>query len=383
MRHKKAGKCLRKVPFHGKEEAGNLMDKREGTGGMKMSELFFGVLKILEKSSADGALSDQAASLLRRLTGFVEGGSFTKSKTDQFILENFRLSSAEMTGKWNALHPDRKKLDSTFRGQVSVLSHYLYSMFSTAPDELLEGFLNNEKGVVRRMSEFLDASALEEFHIADRFPAVTQSGFLPAYTTDSGYDMKDCIKEIQLLKSLECSTIQKMLEKIDMDRLVYVMQTIREPLVTDIRVKIAGKKKKVKTARVNHGKLEFCKVYGMVKAKQPEPAPDRKVLHQDSGVAASGPEETPYHPESGRTLRDILMQRSKDRMTEEETVRWLEMTEAQRNEEKKRLVRLLMVFTEEGLRRQLKRYSPLTVQEVLDRDYPAELEKAACLFKKA
>ena len=64
-----------------------------------------------------------------------------------------------------------------------------------------------------------------------------------------------------------------------------------------------------------------------------------------------------------------------------ETVRWLEMTEAQRNEEKKRLVRLLMVFTEEGLRRQLKRYSPLTVQEVLDRDYPAELEKAACLFK--
>lgn len=90
---------------------------------MKMSELFFGVLKILEKSSADGALSDQAASLLRRLTDFVEGGSFTKSKTDQFILENFRLSSAEMTGKWNALHPDRKKLDSTFRGQVSVLNN--------------------------------------------------------------------------------------------------------------------------------------------------------------------------------------------------------------------------------------------------------------------
>ena len=79
MRHKKAGKCLRKVPFHGKEEAGNLMDKREGTGGMKMSELFFGVLKILEKSSADGALSDQAASLLRRLTGFPGTGICTES----------------------------------------------------------------------------------------------------------------------------------------------------------------------------------------------------------------------------------------------------------------------------------------------------------------
>ena len=347
-----------------------------------MSRSFFGVLKNLEQSSADGVLPNQADSLLGRLISFVEGGSFTKSETDRFILENFRLSSAELTGKWNDQHFDRQKEDSTFRGQMSVLSHYLCSLFSVTPDELMEAFLSNREGVLKRIANLLDAFDLGDFNLADRFPVLTQGGFLPAYTTDSSYDMKDCMKEIQLLKSLDRSVIQKMLEDIDMDKLVYVMQTIREPLVTDMQVEIAGKKKKVKTARVNFGKLEFCRAYGMVKARPPRSVSNMEASLQDSGVLPSKPEEVPYNLEISRILSDILTKRSKERITEEEAIRWSGMTEEQRDEEKKKLARFLLAFTEEGFRRLLKRYHPLAVQEVLAGDYPAEQGKTAYQFRK-
>lgn len=348
-----------------------------------MSRSFFTVLKMLEKSSADGKLPDKEDALLRRLIRFVEGGSFTKSETDKFILENFRLSSAEMTGKWNDLHFDRQKEDGTFRGQISVLGHYVGSLFSVTADELLEAFLSGRSGVLNRTEALLEAFTYGDFDLSGRFSAVIQGGFLSAYETDAVYEMKDCSREIQFLKSFDRSTIQKRLEKVDMDKLVYVMQTIRRPLVTDMRVEMTGKKKKVKTARVNLEKLEFCNIFSKMKAGQPECAADMERPLPDAGTAAFGVEKLPYRLKSGRTLSDMLTQRSKDRMTDEEAARWWGMTEAQREEEKKRLVKLLMVFTEEGFQKQLKRYSPLTVQEVLDGDYPQNREEQPAHRKKA
>lgn len=346
-----------------------------------MPRSFLSVLKNLERSSADGVLPKKADALLRRLIGFVEGGSFTKSETDKFILENFRLSSAEMTKKWNDLHFDRQKEDSTFRGQVSLLGHYLSSLFSVTPDELSEAFLISEAGVLKRMAGLLDAFALGDFDLTERFPAIARGGFLPAYTTDSAYDMKDCSREIQLLKSLDRSVVEEMLSEIDMDKLVYVMQTIREPLVKDMQAEIAGKKKKVRTASVNCGKLEFCRAYGMAKAVQPKPSANREVSAQDLGVSACRTEEVPYNLEFSRALSDILTKRSEERLTGEEAVRWSGMTEAQRDEEKRRLVRFLLAFTKEGFQHLLKRYHPLVVQEVLNGDYPAE-QGAVYQFRK-
>ena len=69
---------------------------------------------------------------------------------------------------------------------------------------------------------------------------------MPADETSSVYSVDECLAEIQLLKSLDIKVVDEMVRAVDMDKLVYVLQTIREPLVSDVYVKREGKKSKVR-----------------------------------------------------------------------------------------------------------------------------------------
>lgn len=342
--------------------------------GLGMAYTFFKVLAFLEKQDLEQKLADSAGRLLRRLVVSMEEGYCSSSGTDRFIMGNFRLRSGDMAAKWNRLHPDREKKPETMRGQVSLLSRYLCTLFSVTPDELGEAFINNETGRLGYISGILYALEMEAAGIREKYALVAAGGFFPPGVAASAYDIRECTKEIQLLGRLDRDTVLSMAGGADADKLAYVWQSLMEPLVTDIYVKPEDRVRKVRTASVNRRKLELCRALA-------EAAP--KDSHGVSGYGKEKQEEgIPYQMSFDRRLSDILREREGDRMTVEETAAWLGMSEGERDAYRRRLANFLYVFTEEGFRRQLAHYNPIVLREVLDGDYRQADGKAGHRFRR-
>lgn len=252
---------------------------------MVMGSSFLKTLLVLEKevlkdnSNMLGG-SDSAKNVLKRLICFVEQGQFTESSVEQFILQNFRMSAIDMTKKWNRIHFDKPKSSNTFRGQISSLNSYLVSLFGFSADELNAAIVNEDEMVLRRLVDIMDAIELGDFNLTTRFPFIAQ-GYLPSNETVSEYSVTECVAEIQLLKTLDKSVIDELVQSVDIDKLVYVLQTIREPLISDVYLKREGKKSKVKTVSLNKKKLDFCKAFNLVKPKVLKPVNEIEV---SSGV---------------------------------------------------------------------------------------------------
>lgn len=121
---------------------------------------FFKMLKTIEELSSEEVLSKDKDLILRKLIAFVESGVCTDSQIEKFIMKNFRLSSVKITEEWNKIHFDREKNTNTFRGQVSLCSRYLSSLFGVSPDGLFEAFLGEGVDILRRISDILDAYSI-------------------------------------------------------------------------------------------------------------------------------------------------------------------------------------------------------------------------------
>ena len=199
-----------------------------------MASTFFKTLKFLEETDSAGGLSKESSSVLRPLVAFIEGGCCAGSKVEKFIMENFRLSNSEMLEKWNRVNSGKVKTEETLRSQISLVSRYLLSLFGITPDELNSAFINGDVKKLDRISDILEAFEIEDSDLSASFPIIFQYNLLPNDSTDSVYEMGDCSKEIQLLKSLDRKAIESLVSEVDMDKLIYVLQTIRDPLVRDI-----------------------------------------------------------------------------------------------------------------------------------------------------
>lgn len=283
-----------------------------------MSISFLKTLSVLEaeflqSGAGSSALSPASNRVLKRLIHFVEQGCFTDSLVEHFILLNFRFSANDMTKKWNRIHFEKKKSCNTFRSQLSSVNSYLVSLFSLSADELNAVFVNEDKKVLRELEDIMDAIELGDFNVASRFPFVSQ-GYLPADETSSDYSVEECFAEIQLLKSLDIKVIDEMVRTVDMDKLVYVLQTIREPLVSDVYVKREGRKSKVKTALINKKKLSFCKAFHLIKSKKLKPTDGVEISESSSarGVykevekIVEVPEQIPYEFSITKELFTIM-----------------------------------------------------------------------------
>lgn len=250
-----------------------------------MSSTFLKALRVLEKEMLKDnsnmiGISYGTKNVLKRLICFVEQGQFTESSVEQFILQNFRMSAIDMTKKWNRIHFDKPKSSNTFRGQISSLNSYLVSLFGISTDELNAAFINEDSKVLKRLMDIIEAIELGDFNLATRFPLLTQ-GYLGCDETTSEYAVAECVAEIQLLKTLDKSVIDELVQSVDIDKLVYVLQSIREPLISDVYLKREGKKSKVKTVSLNKKKLDFCKAFNLVKPKVLKPVNEIEV---SSGV---------------------------------------------------------------------------------------------------
>lgn len=253
-----------------------------------MVNTFFKTLVFLEEDwypKSDKKSNKSACSLLKRLVKFVELGSVVDSDIEKFILKNFRLSSADITNKWNEINYDRVKSKDTIRGQVSVLNRYFCSLFDITADALSEAFIVENTEVLTRLSDILVAFDIGDFNIAERFPIFQK--YLPDDSTESVYTVEECTKEIHFLKTLDKSVIESMLAEINQDKLIYVLQSIRQPLLNNYYKKSEDKKSKQKLCSVNQEKVAFYKAFSIIKPKQLKPVESIEASVQSiSGVAS-------------------------------------------------------------------------------------------------
>ncbi|MCM1193716.1 MAG: hypothetical protein NC123_15395 [Butyrivibrio sp.] len=318
-----------------------------------MARNFFMTLRQLEKDREDGRLPAGAGAVLKQLITFVESGFCTTSQAERFVLANFRLGGSEMACRWNRMYPESRKKPETFRGQISLVSRYLCSLFGVSPDGLETAFNGNDSQTLGYIADILEMYPKGGENLAEGCQLLIRGGFLDAgAVTSSVYGADECTEEVRLLKSLDHDTVQAMLDKVDRDKLIYVLQSLREPLVSDMYVKQQDKKRKVKTPSVNKAKLEFSKALASVGLKEPKAV---------SGAAKREPADLrlPGMPQSFREILaaglgiyeeqpEAYKQRQRDKSTE-----------GSRQECR----RVLELFTEEGFRACLRKLNKADLAE--------------------
>lgn len=278
-----------------------------------MTSTFFKTLVFLEETliqDAEKKSRKMALPVLNRLIAFVESGVVVDSEIEKFILKNFRLTSTEITKKWNEINYDRVKSKDTIRGQVSVLNRYFSSLFDITADALNEAFVTDNADVLMRLSDILTAFDIGDFNIAERFPILQR--YLPDDSTASVYTVEECAKEVNFLKTLDKSIIEGMLAELDKDKLIYVLQSIREPLLTNYYKKSEDTTSKQKLCCINQRKVEFYKAFSVVKPKQLRPvdnieAPKREESGVEPDVAELPPEEAVVLEETPEGTQSALL----------------------------------------------------------------------------
>ena len=253
-------------------------------GSGEMAEAFLSVLKNCYNMAASAdkkRYSEEAINTIRNLDAFIVSGVLSKSKVDQFIMENYKMSISEMTRKYNQTHTIEKK-ESTFRGQYSILGSYVSSVFHLTPDELNEVFANGNADSLRGITDMIHAFGVGTINLSKRFPYLSDDLGLDT-ETENVYDIRDCQKEIQFLKTVDIQNIRRFSTGIDTDKLSFVLGVLSEPLVEDRYISQTDCKKKVKRAFINHDKLELCKLFHVTQEVSLKPVKKLEVSGASSG----------------------------------------------------------------------------------------------------
>ena len=244
-----------------------------------MGRTFFRILSNLERDFSidfEKKYLPEKRETLKRLIKFVESGFISESSVDKFICANFRISADEMTEKWNSIRDNKKKVASTFRGQVSVLSSKLFNFFKVDENSLGKIFYLEEiSDEYTLIEKFLNVYLLDTYTTAERF-SYSLIDFLNDYTYEKEYDIADCTNEIALMRLLDKYNLQALFESCDKDKLAYVFARLRAPLLmqTDPIVMMYNQGGNGKVPRnkysieMNTDKVEFYNKYLQVKPKK-------------------------------------------------------------------------------------------------------------------
>lgn len=333
---------------------------------------FISDLKYVESAVRRGEVSERGGYVFRRLTGFIESGSFTKSKNMKFLCRYWSSSYGELGRIW-ASQGYREKSQETFRVQMSNLGKMLRSLFPTFSRELFVSgtVLEKDEADFAAIETAVDAlqgcmGLPEEVFIAE---AVRYAGDA---CCDGEVSVGECRGTVEKLKPLMQSEVLKYLGGLDICQLKFIFSVLRRPLFG------------VRATACDTEKLELMKMFGAVgtAAADAETAAEAVKRDKPAKVLVEAAEKTPYNLSFSKSLSDILTQRGNDRLTDEETREWLAMPEAEKDKYRRRLANFLSVFTEEGFRRQMAHYNPLALGEVLDGGYPVKEGEERYQFRK-
>lgn len=312
-----------------------------------MAGTIFSVLRGLER----GQFKPDVSVALESLVSFIESGVCSGSKVDKFIMQNFRLSATKLTELWNKRYSQSKSA-STFRGQISLLSGYIFSIFGCTAQELNDAFAVGDMEMLRSISDIIGVFPYGSMDLADAF--IGQE-LLPAGSLGGNYNIADCQQELCLLRSLNKKGIQSMVGSVDSGKLSYLLGVLSQPLVTDVYVKYEGKKKKVRTARVNRDKVQFLKALSSQTTHLPAPAaemPGNCPGCSNASVPAQTLDAVPPAPYSlGLSVQMLALLKSEMKKYEALPEDMKRAVMADSNEKsRKNAARLLRLVTADGFR---------------------------------
>lgn len=329
-----------------------------------MGETIFSVLRGLEHTR----LSPYSSGVFRTIISFVENGACSGSKVDKFIMENFRLSPTKLTELWNKRFNGNKSAN-TFRGQISQLSSYICSIFDCTAQELNDAFVVGDVDILRGISDIIGVFPYGSLDLTDAFIGY---GLLPVDSLEGNYSIADCQQELHLLQSLDRRVIQSKIARADAGKLSYVLGVLSQPLVTDIYVKTEGKKKRLKTARVNRDKVQFLKALLLQTPhlSMPEAEVHKNILGcPDAPVPAETSNTVPSAPYSlglSGQLMAILQSEAMKYEALPEDIK--EKLQAQSDKEsQKKAMGFLRLFTADVFKKQLKNMNPYDLYMALEK----------------
>lgn len=328
---------------------------------------FLSDLRYIETAVQRQAVPASGVEIFKLLVGFVEACPFSKSKNYKFLCRNWRLDYGSLNRVWVS-EGGKSKKQATFRVQASSLSNMLYSMFPSFSRELFVSDIYDE--ATEQGYQEIKAT-MEVIRVSSGYPDELFISEVSSCTDnlcpDGAVSAEDCLTTAAQLKPLLKSEISAYLGSVDQDQLKYILSVLQKPLFG------------VRSVECNTEKVALLKAIGESNAVLPCASQEKPVKVRE--VFVEVPEKSPYNLAIGKSLSDVITKRANERITPEETAKYLRLSEAEKAKRKRTLVKLLLLFTEEGLQKQLSHYNSLELCEVLNGDYPLTDGETAYCFK--
>lgn len=188
-----------------------------------MGRNFFKDMSILEQELQNNSYERR---VFQKLIDFVESGVFTKSATTLYLCSNWRLTSQEITRKWNMENCEEKSSD-TWRSQISTTSRQLYKLF---PD-MYEAFITGETAEIQRINDTIELLSDGDESYEDIF--IKELAGLQTDYSGKEYTLKECNKELEVLSRLTRKNIFDDIDNLDMDKLGYIKKVLKTPLASN------------------------------------------------------------------------------------------------------------------------------------------------------
>lgn len=357
-----------------------------------MARTFFKMLVDAEclSSEKSSVITQETKTVIDSVVSFVESGVYTDSDVEKFIVANFRLGATEMTKKWNETHFCKQKKVNTFCGQMSLLSSYISSIFQASPDEVFDAFVNNDFKVLNRIYSIVSVYNISNVDVSERFRAL--KSFLPDCSEAKSFKLSECQKEFEILKTFDDAVILKILEGADFDKLIFLLNLCKKPLISNEYIELVDKKKKVKVARVDEEKLNFCRVLKTTKPIKMKPEKEL-IVNESSGNYVSNKEslsqsvcsdyksvnvveQVPYKLDINKAMSDVITDYlnwyRKYALAHKGHDEYVFSADEEAND---KVERFLKCLTTEGTKLRLKQVNPYLLDEAIKRDYLKEENK--------
>ena len=159
---------------------------------------------------------------------FIREGSYTTSEAYKFIVRNFELSNSDLINIWNSISP-KPKTEATLRVQKRDVATLLTSMFGDVYD-ITYAFLSNDEKAISNIINRVQVFSVKDVRFADVIMMELSSYALTR--AQIKYNLTDCIPELKALCLFSKRNIEEHLKALDKDKLSYIFQLLKEPIIS-------------------------------------------------------------------------------------------------------------------------------------------------------
>lgn len=196
-------------------------------------------------------LEEFPTKVLNRLASFIESGSFRKSEFDKFICKNFRLSYKEIICRWNCIHSEDSKVENTARGTKSLINSYLVQLLDIDLSTFSKMFVLNDEEALTQLVRKILVLEKEEFVPCRRFSFNIFEAMQEIHSNEE-YAIEDCVAELEFLKAIDYTSIYTQLQKLNENKLRYLLSVLQEPLIHKRRINMKT------IPELNASKVDVC-----------------------------------------------------------------------------------------------------------------------------